>query len=422
MSEDAIKLPVPHVRWANEPARAADVPAVLQRAWLQCQQSPRGPVFVSIPEDDWDMEAAPYVARTAGDSRPDLGAAALDAIAGALETATRPALVANDAVEAEGCSAQLVALAERLGARMWCGPLLGRKGLPQRHPLFAGELTPTREGSRRQLADFDVVVVFGGPAWRYHVASPGAPLADGTRLFVLTDDSKDAAAAPAGEAFVASASRAVEQLSVRLAHLPARPVEVTAPALEVPEESRPLSPARALYEISSVLPRGVHLVEESPSQREFMSRFLPVQNDLRYYAASSGQLGWALPAAAGIALARSGEKVVALLGDGSSMYAIQALWTIVQQGLDVTVIVLDNGKYAALEGLSLNMGIVGSPGQQLPGLDIATIARGFGCEAETVSAEDDLLSALRRAIEAPRAQVVVVPISPEVHALYKRGT
>ena len=62
-SSQATELPRPYVKWACEPARAEDVPAAIARAYYVAMQPPCGPTFVSIPIDDWDVEAEPLAAR-----------------------------------------------------------------------------------------------------------------------------------------------------------------------------------------------------------------------------------------------------------------------------------------------------------------------------------------------------------------------
>jgi benzoylformate decarboxylase len=114
-SPQSILLPQPYVKWAIEPARAADVPGAVARALLAATTPPCGPAFVSIPEDDWDAEPAPVPSHTVV---PALGAdpRAIERFAEILTAATAPAIVVGPQVDSDGAGADAIALAERLQA------------------------------------------------------------------------------------------------------------------------------------------------------------------------------------------------------------------------------------------------------------------------------------------------------------------
>ena len=418
---DPTLMPMPHVRWACQPARGADVPAILQRAWLQALEPPRGPVFISVPEDDWDQQASPYAHRKPMDTSIDVNRSGIETMAHALSRAKNPAVVANSAVEIDHASAQFVQLAELLGAKFWIGPLVGRKGVPERHPLFAGTLIPTKKGSSEQLAEHDVAVVFGGPCFQYHVDTPGQPLGAKTRLFLVTDNPGEIASATAGEAYRGSAGKAIRQITERLKESRKRAKGSKQTNIRVKDEASAVSlagrlaPAPALREIYRVMPKHLILVEESPSHRgKLMNENFPMRSGWSYFASACGQMGWALPASAGIALARSGkragEKILTLIGEGSLMYQVQALWTMVQWRLDVTTVVLQNEAYASLKGLAATMGIEGAPGQDLPDLNVAGIAEGFGVPCVRADHAGMIADAVKRALEIPGPAMVVIPV------------
>src|SRR5215204_2593913 len=87
------------------------------------------------------------------------------------------------------------------------------------------------------------------------------------------------------------------------------------------------------------------VVEEAPSSRAAMQSHLPIMRSETFYTMCSGGLGYGMPAAIGIALGKPGRKVIALIGDGSSMYSIQALWSAAQLALPITFIILKNRRY-----------------------------------------------------------------------------
>lgn len=171
-AQQAAEFPKPYVKWANEPARAADVPQALARAYHIAMQPPRGPVFLSIPVDDWDAMAAPVAERQVSRAlRPD--PEALPPLVEALDRAERPAFVAGAEVDRDQAWDEIVALAERHQARVWTSPHAARASFPQTHRLFAGFLPPARAGIRQSLARHDVILVIGAPVFTYHVEGGG---------------------------------------------------------------------------------------------------------------------------------------------------------------------------------------------------------------------------------------------------------
>ena len=330
-AQDATLFPRPYVKWASEPARAQDVPAAVARAYHEAMARPRGPVFVSVPEDDWDADADPVPARTVH-TNLNADPAGLDALAAALRGARRPGLVVGAGVDRDDAWQETVTLAERTGVAVWAAPLSGRCGFPEDHPSFAGFLEPERSQLGARLAAHDVVVVLGAPVFTYHVHREGSKLPDEVVVFQLTDDPSAAARAAAGSAVITTLRPALASLLERLP-LAAGSAPSERPALAGaarPPEPPPSDPIRAelvMTTLRRLMPHDALVVEEAPTHRRAMHDHLPITIPKGFYAAASGGLGWALPAAVGIALASPGRRVLCLLGEGSSMYSIQAVWT-----------------------------------------------------------------------------------------------
>jgi benzoylformate decarboxylase len=147
-------------------------------------------------------------------------------------------------------------------------------------------------------------------------------------------------------------------------------------------------------QIGALRPKGSIIVEEAPSTRGPMHDYLPILERDTFYTCASGGLGHGLPASIGISLGRPGERVIALLGDGSSLYAIQGLWSAAQLQLPITFIIVNNGRYEALRTFGYHFGLQQTEGTDLPGIDFTSIARGQGVKAERVTTADALDRAL----------------------------
>jgi benzoylformate decarboxylase len=411
----ATELPAPYVKWSSEPARAEDVPSALARAYYTAMQPPRGPTFVSIPEDDWDAATEVLVAR---EVRSEFVGeeAALRLVAETLNRSSRPALVVGPGVDRGGAWALAVDIAERTRAAVWASPLSSRCSFPEDHPLFAGFLTPDRRQLTEQLHGYDVIVVLGAPVFTYHVHSEG-PLAPPGRLWQLVDDPQQAARASAGTAVLTTLQPALTQILGQLETATRR-----LPPRRAPRPSPPLTdPLSASYVMSAVrrlMPADAIVVEEAPSHRAVMHEHLPIRVSGGFYTTASGGLGYGLPAAVGVALGSPGRRVICLLGDGSSLYSIQALWTAARHRLPVTFAVLNNAGYAALKALGASIGVDRPPGVDLPGLCIPDIARGFGVAAVRIEQGKDLDAALEDSFYRDGPSLIDIRVDPATESLY----
>jgi benzoylformate decarboxylase len=415
-SAQATELPKPYVKWSVEPARAEDVPLAIARAYHTAMQEPRGPVLVSIPADDWDRPAEPVALRRVSQTtRPD--PVALDRIGALMDAALRPAFVVGAAVDRGGAWDAAVALAERYRARVFAAPMSGRCSFPESHPLFAGFLPPLRERIVQMLAGHDVVLSIGAPVFTYHVEGIGPHLPDGTELALLTEDPSTAAWAPVGQAAVGGLRLALEDLLTRPEPPSPRPRPSTAapwPRAEPPPPGQPLSVAWVLQTLAELRDPASVVVEEAPSARPVMQRHLPFDRSGSFYTMCSGGLGWGLPAAVGVALGRPGTKVIGLVGDGSSLYAIQALWSAAQLKLPITFLILNNGRYAALQDFAPVFGFgpdEAVPGTALPDIDFVALAEAQGCAAQRVKDAASLVDVLRAALASERPMLVDIAVA-----------
>ena len=407
-SEQAAQLPKPYVKWSVEPARAADVPGAIARAYYVAMQPPRGPTFVSVPVDDWDRPAVPAFARVvsrtvAGD--PEL----LDRAAASLASARRPIMVVGAGVARDDAWDETIALAEQHQAAVWVSPMSARNSFPERHPLFAGFLPANRKAIVDCLRGADLILVLGAPVFTYHVEGEGPHIPAGAALFQLTDDPAAASWAPVGTSIVASLKCGVAALLGRSPAagraapvIPPRPPRLAPPPV--------LTDRYLLQQIAALRPMDSIIVEEAPSSRGPMHDHLPIVERETFYTCASGGLGHGLPAAVGVALARPGRKVIGLLGDGSAMYAIQGLWSAAELDLPVAFIIVANNSYRALEEFGRHFDIRTLPGIKLPHLDFCALAQGQGVKARRVDRWEELDAALAEAFSADTPTLLEVRV------------
>lgn len=403
-AERAAEFPRPYVKWSSEPARAEDVPAAIARAYYTAMQPPRGPTFVSVPVDDWDRCCDPVEPRRLGRilrGDPEL----LAAIAEALSACARPVFVVGAAVARDDAWSEVVALAERHRAKVWASPNLGRNSFPEDHPLFMGFLAADRERIVASLDGHDLILVLGAPVFTYHVEGFGPHIPESASLFQLVDDPAAAAWAPVGTAVVTGLKSGITDLLDGPAPRPRLAPQARRKSPDLPGSG--LNDAYLMQQVARLRPKGSIIVEEAPSSRQAMNDHLPIVDPDGFYTCASGGLGHGLPAAIGIALGRPREKVIALLGDGSSMYAIQGLWTAAQLGLGVTFVVIKNGRYEALIEFGRHFGLQSTVGTRLPAIDFCALAQGQRVRSIAVDRRDQLDEALRVAFANLAAPTLV---------------
>ena len=415
-AERASEFPRPYVKFSVEPARAEDVPAAIARAYYVAMQPPCGPTFVSVPIDDWTHQTQAVEAR---DISRELGPDphSMKVLVAALSASKRPALVVGPGVDRAQTVDLMVRLAEKTKAAVWVSPFSARCSFPERHPQFAGFLHASPAQLSDALHGHDLVVVVGAPVFTFHVEG-NASIFDGeTTIFQITEDPDAAAVTPVGTSIVATMKQALTMLLDLLPEtkraMPAGRILPPAPAA-----ADPISVEYLLHTLSAAMPEDAALVEEAPSHRPAMQKFMPMRGQDSFYTMASGGLGYGLPASVGMALGRPDIRTVCLIGDGSAMYSIQALWTAAQRKLPLTVVVINNAGYGAMRSFSQVMQVRNVPGLDLPGIDFVQIAQGLGCDAVRVSKSSELAPALKRGLAHDGVSLIEVIVDSAVPLLY----
>jgi benzoylformate decarboxylase len=404
-AERATEFPRPYVKYSVEPARAEDVPAAIARAYHIAMQAPQGPVFVSIPIDDWDRHCEPpELARVSQTVRGD--AAMLAQVAEALASARKPVFVVGAGVALDDAWNEVIALAERHEAAVWVAPMNARVSFPEDHRLFQGFLAAFREKIVADLGDADLVLVLGGPAFTYHAEGFGPHAPEGAKLFQLTNDPNQASWIPGGTAIVTNLKAGTVDLLAGTA--PAKRATPTLRAISSALPATPLTDAYLLQRIAALRPANSVIVEEAASSRGAMHDHLAITARDGFYTCASGGLGHGLPAAIGVAMGRPDARVIGLLGDGAAMYAIQGLWTAAQFKLPMTFIIINNRRYEALHVFGWHFGLQSLEGTDLSGIDFVSIAKGQGVDAVRVDNANALDAALSDAFQSGGPMLVEV--------------
>ena len=386
------------------PVIAADVPSAILRATHVARQG-RGPVVVIVPMGDWDSPVDPSVTAAASRavlSPPGVPPELADLVAAVRESAA-PAIIAGSGNDSREGWAALVALAEQLNAPVWQEAFGSRAGFPQDHPLFRGSLPADRPRVREALAGHDLLLVVGAAALRQYPYMPGLLVPDGMRVFVVTADAAEANRSPAELAIIGDPATLCSTLSAGLGDLhgsgPAQSQQerphVETHRLDPPAAGEPLRAAHVFRLLAERLPEETTVVEESPSSRPALEALIPARRPFGFLSAAMGGLGFAMPAAIGLKLARPEHPVIGVIGDGSSMYSIQSLWTAAHLGVGVLFIILNNNGYAVMNRLADGRGGA-APWPPFDEVSVSTIAQGLGVESIRIDAYAELTTVLDR--------------------------
>jgi len=382
-----------------EPARGADVPAAIARAAHTAEQG-RGPVIVVVPMNDWLDPAEPdaMAASRRVAMAPTAVPSAVDDVAMMLREARSPAIIVGAGLDTVAGWGAAVDLAELLGAPVRLEPFGARAAFPQDHPLYRGQVPADRTRVRDAFAPHDAVIVLGTAALRQYPYQEGPLFAAGTRVVVLTADAAEANRSPADLAIVGDPAVLTDGLVATLrtggtgSPPPERTERRVAARREDPSDGQ-LRAAHVFSLMADLLDEDAVVLEESPSSRPALQEILPARRPLGFLSAAMGGLGFALPAAIGVRMALPERPVVAVVGDGSSLYCIQALWTAAATGTGVVFIVLANGGYAVMDRLAEQRNAKPAwPG--FPEVSVLTLAAGFGVEAVRVDRHDQLAAVL----------------------------
>jgi benzoylformate decarboxylase len=415
-NRDETTMPRPWVKWSYQPVRAEDVPAAIMRGYEIAIQPPAGPVFISIPLDDWNKAAlGPAVVKSVSTRfAPDPERIKL--FADRIAKSSKPVIIYGADIDRSEAWDEAVALAERLQAPVFAAPIAERTVFPETHPQFQGMLPPAIGPLSKRLEGYDLIIVIAAPVFRYYPYVAGEFLPKGCELLHITNDATETASAVAGDSILSDSKLALQSL---LNLLPTEKRSAQGFPKKEPHkleksDGKTLSPEELYAIFSEVRPADSIVVQESPSNFGQLLKWWPMDKPNSYFSYASGGLGWNAPAAVGLALSEQKKKsprpVIAFIGDGSLQYSIQSLYTAAQHRLRIVYIVPCNEEYAILKSFAELERTPGVPGLDLPGLDIVSLAKGYGCHGVSAADATSIKSAFTEALKREGPTVLAVPI------------
>lgn len=366
LSGDLVGLARPLCKWAHEVRSIEELGIILRRAFKDANAYPKGPVFVSLPQNFMEQSSdvqLPPISRVLQRSM----AAGLDHLKEILLQQEQGglAIVAGDEVSSSEALASLVELAELLDVDVYGSALHDSVVFPTSHPLWCGALKPNTEKIQSTLARYNKVFALGARSFMAYVYNPLSPLSKKTELLHLSANPQALALTfPTKWSSVGDIKTSLEELSSLLKKagkvvsgdaLEARRLVNTrnqnssAKRFSSKLNDVPLEPGTAAYTFLQAVDEQAIIVDESPSTMWAIREHFKTTVYGQYHFSKGGGLGWAMPAAVGVSLHRPDQRVYCLVGDGAAMYSPQALWSAVNLGLAITFVVFNNAEYGVLK-------------------------------------------------------------------------
>jgi benzoylformate decarboxylase len=437
--DSLVPMAAPLVKWAVEVNRLEDLPRIIRRAAKVATTAPTGPVFISLPGDILNEEAGielGHSTRVETAMRPT--DEALDRMAQRLLDAKNPAIIAGPEIVTSDAFQEIAEFVDALGAPAYQQTIPYGSHYPSEHRAYMGALGRDQKQVRKTLEPYDLLVFVGADVLRMSVWDPvdalpqdmpimqiclndwelgkNYPTETAVRadvketLRVLIPTLKEKGGAEHGERAEARL-KAIEDQNWSVKNAALR--EKIAPLAD----TTPIAGDWLMMQVVDALPDNAMVVNEGLTTAGKLLDLLPYRDRYSYHALASGGIGWAIAASVGISLAQPDRPLVAVIGDGSAMYSIQALWTAAHLKLPITYVIANNKGYRIIKQRLLsfhgNDNFIGMDFED-PEIDFTGLARSLGMTAERITDPAAVRPALDAAIASGGPTLLDVSVERSV--------
>ena len=418
-----VPIAQPLVKWAVEVTRFEDLPRIVRRAAKVAMTPPTGPVFISLPGDILNEEGALELgARTRVDTRVRPIDSTLEKTAERILSASNPVIVAGHELATDDALQEAAEFASIIGCPVYQQTVQYGAHFLSEHPGFMGALSRDQQQVRDVLAPYDLLIVLGADVLRMSVWSSVEPLPEGMKIVQIGQrDWEMGKNFPTELAIRADVKETLKALNPKLmerggADQKARADEslnklssnnwsakrkVMVKELTAAPQTGAIDPAWMVMKIVDTMPEETIIVDEGIISSRALMSLLPYRTSSSLFGMASGGIGWGVPAACGVQAAHPEKPVIAIIGDGSSMYSIQALWTAANQKLPVNYVICDNGGYRIIKerlfSFHGNENFIGMDFKE-PAVDFVGLANSVGVPSVRVTDHDELVPALEKAL------------------------
>ena len=418
-----VPIAQPLVKWAVEVTRFEDLPRIVRRAAKVAMTPPTGPVFISLPGDILNEEGALELgARTRVDTRVRPIDSTLEKTAERILSASNPVIVAGHELATDDALQEAAEFASIIGCPVYQQTVQYGAHFLSEHPGFMGALSRDQQQVRDVLSPYDLLIVLGADVLRMSVWSSVEPLPEGMKIVQIGQRDWEmgknfptelAIRADVKETLKAlnpklmerggadQKSRADESLNKLSSKNWSAKREVMVKELTAAPQTGAIDPAWMVMKIVDTMPEETIIVDEGIISSRALMSLLPYRTSSSLFGMASGGIGWGVPAACGVQAAHPEKPLIAIIGDGSSMYSIQALWTAANQKLPVNYVICDNGGYRIIKerlfSFHGNENFIGMDFKE-PAVDFVGLANSVGVPSVRVVDHSELVPALENAL------------------------
>ena len=443
LAADLVQIAAPAAKWCFEPNSLDDLPLILRRAFHSSVTPPRGPVFLSLPMNILDEVGSP---RVLPPSRIELSSVAVgvkELAAGLLKfDRFRTVILAGNDIAEVGLGKAAARVAQLLGARVYGASWPSVNNYPSIDPFWRGTLPTNAKGISEILGQYDCLLALGGKSLISIVYTMRDPIPDSIEFYHISEDANDLGYNDAPKLGIFGNVRATLEALADELEPKVSPASVkqnvetaqkekealwrglmdkadkeTPGAPGTSQDGDKVAPIVAAREILRPLPDGFLLVDEALCANPFTQPMHRSTAGRQYFHNRGGGLGWGMPAAVGVSLARDHAPVLCLVGDGSAMYSPQALWSAVHENAPVVYVVLNNLEYGILKNFMVsqpqyNSNQHGFLAMDLcqPKVDFPSLAKSMGVESTLVSSHREISGAVEAAIKAGKPHLIEIPV------------
>lgn len=418
-----VPIAEPLVKWATEITRLEDMPRIVRRAAKIAMTPPMGPVFISLPGDILNNEAGIDLGTsTRINTRNRPADDVLETLADRLLRAENPMIVCGNEIVTSDALAEAGNFASALGATVYQQTVPYGSHFLSEHPCFVGGLSRSQPQVRSTLEPYDLMIVLGADVLRMSVWDAVDPLPEDLPIIQIGLNDWEMGKNYAAEMAIGSdvretlkaltpvlkergGSQLADAATKRMAALASKNWSANRASLIKKIESEgsgePINPDWLMLQISEALPDNGIIVNEGVTASRYLNDIHPYRERHDFHGLASGGIGWGIAAAVGVQLAHPDRPVCAIIGDGSSMYSIQAIWSAANQNLPMTYVIVNNGGYRIikqrLKSFHQNDHFIGMDFKD-PEVNFAALAQSMGVTAERVTDSTKLRAALDNAL------------------------
>ena len=429
---DLAELARPFAKWSAEITHAGQVPSVIRRAFQEAKTSPTGPVFVGMSANAFDDIADVNIQPSTDvvqNSSTDLNA--IEEVCDLLATASKPIMIIGDRLN--GANQAALKLAETAGIPVY-GHGSFEVNFPASHPLWQGNLSVRNPDAVNAIRSADTIIAAGCTVFDdFFYQAEGIIPKSAKLVHIDSDPGSVGKSEPTDIAILASPSEVITQLAEAVSYeftgtkaeeaalrikdaaaVSTARRQAFAESASKQQNMSPMSPATFAATFADALPSDATVFNDGVSTGGLIFEAMSPDERGSYYAIRGGAIGWGMGATMGVQLGQPDKPVVGVMGDGTAIMTIQALWTAANSNIPAVFVICNNRSYRILklnsnvyhrlQGLQTPESYVASD-FDLP-LDFKSQADAYGVEGIRVETPDELTAQIRRGCELNKPLVI----------------